>query len=276
MDERASFIEALASLAWPIIAIVAIILLFPSLRRVVRDRPFSIKIGSFEMTAQEASEALLKQITDLQNELGELRQNVEGLRPSPPTPAPPVTQAPPVASPPALPREGQAAEPEDIDHTIPPEAGVRPIAPPAAAPPTDAGPAPGLQPASPRVTPSAILWVDDHPENNAIEITRLTDQGHNVTTCRSTKEAIDQLGAHPNRFGVLITDLGRGLLGKTAGLDTIREARQSGFRGSAIIYTSPAAARDRADDAAQLGASITGSPSELLRLVRAASPDLTP
>lgn len=271
MNDQASLIEALASLAWPIIAILAIVLLFPTLRRVVRDRPFSIKIGSFEMTAQEASEALLKQITDLQNELGELRRDVEGLRPAPPTPPIPVKQAPPLEPPPTPPREAQAPKPEHIDHTIPPETGVKPIAPPAAALPASAGRAPAPRPASPPAMPSAMLWVDDHPENNAIEITRLTSLGYNITTARSTKEAVDQLGSRPNRFGVLITDLGRGVLGRTAGLDTIREARALGFTGTSIIYTSPAAARDKSAEASAVGASITGSPSELLRMIQATS-----
>lgn len=216
MDEPSSLIEAIASLAWPIIAVVAIVLLLPTLRRVVRDRPFSIKVGAFEMSAQEASESLLRQIDDLQDQLATVRRDLDGLReaPQPPRPAP-------AASPPA---SGSAA----------------------------------------------VLWVDDHPEHNAIEITRLTSLGFSVVTSRSTKEALDQLGSRPERFGVLITDIGRGFLGRTAGLDTIRQARGIGFGGTAIIYTTPAAAHDRAADAAAATAAITGSPAELVRLVQAA------
>ncbi|MCU0301647.1 MAG: hypothetical protein MUF35_08610 [Candidatus Nanopelagicales bacterium] len=249
MDDPASLIEALAALAWPILAIVVIVLLLPTLRRVVRDRPFSIKIGSFEMTAQEASEALLKQITDLQDQLAELQQQVavrapvelpDGARDRSGPPPPPASWGP------------EDAPPQPMPVPQPP------TGPPAPLPPANDG-------------QRSILWVDDNPGNNAIEISRLTELGFNVTTRRSTKEALEELGPRPNRFQALITDLGRGPLGRTAGLDTVKAARGLGFAGTAVIYTTPAAARDRASDAARVGAAITASPTELVRMVHGTS-----
>jgi hypothetical protein len=38
-----------------------------------------------------------------------------------------------------------------------------------------------------------------------------------------------------------------------------------------VIYTTPAAARDRASDAARVGAAITASPTELVRMVHGTS-----
>lgn len=78
----AEFIEALAALAWPVLALVALALIAPVLRSIITQRAFVIRIGSFELSAQEASDQLLKQIEDLQKKLAALETAAARAAPS--------------------------------------------------------------------------------------------------------------------------------------------------------------------------------------------------
>lgn len=69
----AALIEAISGLAWPILAAVVLWKIFPTLRRVIDSRKFSIKLGGMEVSVQEASENLATQVNDLQQKVTELR-----------------------------------------------------------------------------------------------------------------------------------------------------------------------------------------------------------
>lgn len=73
MKDAADLLTAIGTLLWPITAALVLILLLPTVRSIIRNRPFTIKIGSFEMTAQEASDNLTQQIADLQKQVGSLK-----------------------------------------------------------------------------------------------------------------------------------------------------------------------------------------------------------
>lgn len=64
-----SVADSLAKFAWPLLAAIVLGLLWPEVKRVLRSRAFTIKVGSFELTAQDASDQLARQIKDLQTRL---------------------------------------------------------------------------------------------------------------------------------------------------------------------------------------------------------------
>ena len=70
-------IDALAGLAWPLLAAVVAWRLFPTLKEIARSRAFAIKVGKVELSVQEANEKLRRQIGDLQNKVLEIRANTD-------------------------------------------------------------------------------------------------------------------------------------------------------------------------------------------------------
>ncbi|MDQ6831161.1 MAG: hypothetical protein M3081_20040 [Gemmatimonadota bacterium] len=67
-----SYADALSRLMWPMIVAVVLWRLWPLLRVMLDSRRFTIKIAGFELSVQEASEALQKQIDDVQRNLSGL------------------------------------------------------------------------------------------------------------------------------------------------------------------------------------------------------------
>lgn len=77
---NAELISALASLAWPLLVAVLLIVLLPTLLPVIintiRSRSFKIKYGPMEVTVQDVSDQLRRQVEDLQDEMRKLRAQV--------------------------------------------------------------------------------------------------------------------------------------------------------------------------------------------------------
>ena len=72
----ASIIEAVGSLLWPLLVAVLLIRVLPhvpslvaELRRAMRTRAFTVKVGGAELTVEEATEQLRRQVTDLQTHM---------------------------------------------------------------------------------------------------------------------------------------------------------------------------------------------------------------
>ena len=63
----------IAAVAWPAIAIVLIALFYPSVRRVLEARSFHVKYGDAELSVQDSTDELRKQISDLQDQVAALR-----------------------------------------------------------------------------------------------------------------------------------------------------------------------------------------------------------
>lgn len=217
----ARIIEALGSLLWPLLLAVVVLRVVPhlpglmaDLREALRTRAFKVKIGGAELSVEEATEQLRRQVTDLQTQMA-----------------------------------AQLAE--------------RSPATAAAA---------GAAPQAYQDRPT-ILWVDDRPEGNALELAKLRDDGVEVLQAKSTAEAMDVLTL---RRGVqaVVTDLGRVERGEYrphAGLALMRQLREAGFEQPVLVYTSArGVARDREDAVAAGAATVTASPTELF----AALPEL--
>jgi CheY-like chemotaxis protein len=224
----ARIIEAIGSLLWPLLVAVLLVRILPhvpgvvaDLRRALRTRAFTVKVAGAELTVEEATEQLRRQVTDLQTHMAMQLAERDGAGPPPPPPTP----------------------------------GSAPGAPPgdAAAPP-----APGRP---------TLLWVDDHPDDHALELAKLRDDGIEVLLARSTAEALDVLSLRRGVHAV-VTDLGRSEDGEFrthAGLALLRQLKEAEHTQPVLVYTETARAELDRQDALDAGAAlVTASPVELL------------
>jgi CheY-like chemotaxis protein len=228
----ARIIEAIGSLLWPLLVAVLLIRVIPhipgvvaDLRRAMRTRAFTVKIGGVELSVEEAAEQLRRQVTDLQThmaiQLAERGDRVE-------------------AGPPGRPGS--------------PGAGAETAAGPAA----DQG----------RPT---VLWVDDNPEANTLELAKLRDDGVEILLARSTAEAMDVLSLRRG-VGAIVTDMGRtedGEFRSHAGLALLRQLHEAEQSQPVLVYTSTRRVELDRQDALDAGATIvTSSPTELFAALR--------
>jgi len=79
-----------------------------------------------------------------------------------------------------------------------------------------------------------VLWVDDHPENNAGISNSLVERGMLVDTALSTEEALEKLAQQ--NYQVVLSDLGRGN-SPEAGLDMLLTFKEKGIQIATGIYT---------------------------------------
>ncbi|HEX4699955.1 MAG TPA: response regulator [Actinomycetes bacterium] len=120
----------------------------------------------------------------------------------------------------------------------------------------------------------AILWVDDHPENNASLVTALNAVGVQVELARSTDEGMAKL--RNGNFGLVITDLGRtehGVDREMAGLELIQAMREAQFTTPVFVYAGRRGIL-RSDELKEAGATlVTNRAAELYEAaVRALAP----
>lgn len=73
-DMVVAILGAIGALALPVMAIVVIILIWPLLRDLFQNRKFTLKIGGFELSAQEATDQIRKQIEELQAQIAQLKE----------------------------------------------------------------------------------------------------------------------------------------------------------------------------------------------------------
>jgi DNA-binding NtrC family response regulator len=93
---------------------------------------------------------------------------------------------------------------------------------------------------------ATILWVDDHPSNNRLEIAAFKQHRIAVHLAESTEDALKLVAM--NRYALLISDLGRGD-DRLAGLKMIEAMQNRGMTVPVIIYTMRP--KDRAGQEAQ-------------------------
>jgi CheY-like chemotaxis protein len=230
----ARIIEAIGSLLWPLLVAVVLIRVLPhvpgvvaDLRRALRTRAFRVKVGGAELTVEEATEQLRRQVTDLQNHL-------------------------------AAQLAAEAARGETL-------------------PPTPDGIDLGAAPAAEQARPT-VLWVDDDPDDNTLELVKLREDGIEVLLARTTAEALDVLSLRRG-VGAIVTDLGRsedGEFRSHAGLALLRQLGEAEHDQPVLIYTSGRRVELDRQDALDAGAAVvTSSPTELfaaLGRVLAAAP----
>jgi CheY-like chemotaxis protein len=210
-------LNAVAALAWPLLAAAVFGLLYPTLRGVIQSRGFTVKVGSMEVTVQQVSDQLRTQVDDLQKRVLELQERIGA----------------------------SAAD-----------------APTATATATESS------------TARRVLWVDDNPHNNALEIASLRDNGVDVVQARSTAEALALARDTRHPYSVIVSDMGRKEdtgFRSDAGLQLLSQLRNAGDNTPFVIYASDRAVRTHARNASAMGAlGITASPSELKRLLQQA------
>lgn len=183
MPDSTKLLEALATVAWPIIVGVLLWKLFPAIRGIVTSRNFSVKIGSAELSVQDATEQIRTQIEDLQKQV-------------------------------ILLRAGRA-----------PQAAAEPLASDVSA-------------EAPRT--GRLLWVDDKPSNNAIELSQIMNAGIDVEQVCSTAEALGAMESGAN-FAAVISDMGRmedGRFRPDAGLALLGAMRAKRMDQPFMVYTS--------------------------------------
>ncbi len=130
---------------------------------------------------------------------------------------------------------------------------------------------------------SRVLWVDDHPQNNAFEMAALARQRVRVVTAMSTAEGL-RLADSDGPWDVVVTDVGReenGRFQPDAGLQLIERLHERHPGLPVVVYTSaPTLARTRSHPALAATAGATASGTELLdilgRLGRGKAPGLAP
>jgi CheY-like chemotaxis protein len=236
----ARIIEAIGSLLWPLLVAVLLIRVIPhipgvvaDLRRAMRTRAFTVKIGGVELSVEEAAEQLRRQVTDLQTQM-------------------------------AI----QLAERGDRVEAGPPG---RPGSPGAGAEAPD-----GAAPDQGRPT---VLWVDDNPDANTLELAKLRDDGVEVLLARSTAEAMDVLSLRRG-VGAIVTDMGRtedGEFRSHAGLALLRQLHEAEQSQPVLVYTSTRRVELDRQDALDAGATtVTSSPTELFAALRRVLPTPTP
>src|SRR5579859_991212 len=120
------------------------------------------------------------------------------------------------------------------------------------------------EPAPTETRATVILWVDDVPSNNAFLIEQCRNNGIDVETALTTKQAMSMFSSlNP---GLVITDLGRredGVNNNYAGLDLIRAVRQTGSTVPIVVYAGQRGLLNR-DKLLQAGAqAVTQSAVEL-------------
>jgi CheY-like chemotaxis protein len=69
VDSLNKVLDALSRFVWPVLAVYVFLRLFPSLRGIIESRAFTVKVGNMEISVQQASDQLAKQIQDLQDKV---------------------------------------------------------------------------------------------------------------------------------------------------------------------------------------------------------------
>lgn len=189
VSDVADLIGAVASLLWPLLVIVALLVFGGQLLSKLRSSAdVTLEIGGQRLNFKQAADQQADMISDLQLELASLKRRLEAAEQAPPG--------------------GATAVPADED-------------------PADGAWGSGDQPAPGSGTsPRSILWVDDHPENNVMLAETWRRDGILVETARSTADALRLLDRQ--RYALVISDMVRtesGVEVPDAGLQLLYQVR---------------------------------------------------
>jgi CheY-like chemotaxis protein len=105
-----------------------------------------------------------------------------------------------------------------------------------------------------------VLWVDDHPRNNAYECRTLAALGITVEQVVSTHEALEK--TRRATYDVILSDMARDR--PDAGLELLRKLREAGCRTEVIFYVGRVE-KDRGVPAGAFG--LTNQPEPLLHYI---------
>jgi len=99
--------------------------------------------------------------------------------------------------------------------------------------------APATVESEPDYKGKSILWVDDYPENNALVVEKLREDGFSIDTALSTREGMKLFKRR--RFDLVLSDMGRKENGREvpdAGVQLIQELRGTGTEVPIIVFCS--------------------------------------
>ncbi|MEU3274448.1 response regulator [Saccharomonospora sp. NPDC006951] len=260
----AETITSIASLLWPLLILLVVLLFRRPLLRVVRTaehREWSIEVGGQTLTMKQLSDQQSTMIADLQNQIGELRAEIAAL----------TADQRPVEEVPAQ-HHGPVFPPADAGYRWPqpqpgalPSGGELPPELPWSPPQATSAPALAANPVA-----NSVLWVDDNPENNALIIERLQRNGVRVDLARTTREALASAGR--NRYGAVLSGMGRFEDRESvpdAGLRLLHAIRNTDPAIPFLIFCGNRPADAYHDTAKAAGANlITASPTELSNELR--------
>ncbi|XHX77086.1 MAG: response regulator [Stenomitos frigidus ULC029] len=111
---------------------------------------------------------------------------------------------------------------------------------------------------------ASVLWVDDHPTDNAHEIRSLEALGIAFTICPSVQAALEKIRLMP--YHAIVSDM-RQTGTSSAGYLLLQELQRLGVKTPVIVYGSSNEARLKFEAREQGAFGSTGDPQELFSLV---------
>lgn len=247
MEEISTIINSIATILWPLIVIIILFSFRRNIQSLIKSsetRKFTFKIGEMELSMDEFSKQQGIMIKDLQTRINELQRRIE-------------RKDEELASD-LVPKEEITFEEKRVEIRRAEDILKAESKPNAKIVTLDIDD-----------DISDILWVDDHPKNNAFLIDSLHYQDISVSTARNTKEAVERF--KHGAFDCVISDScrheGKEFDNCQAGFELSSLIRELDEDVPIYIYT------DKVDEkmkkkARNVGATaITSSPSELLKLL---------
>ena len=250
MSPVADLIGAVASLLWPLLVIVVLLVFGRQLLSKLRNSDdVTLEIGGQRLNLKQATDQQSDMITDLQREVASLRKRLDDVGVGG---AGGWTDAA---------GGGQGAEQRGSEAEQHGSAEQRGELEPADEL-IEFG-QPDTREARPGSAPHSILWVDDHPENNAMLVESWRREGAEVDTARTTDEAMRLLVGR--RYGLVISDMGRhesGVDVPDAGLRLLTKVRATDAHVPFVLYGNV----EQVSDAARAAGAtlVTGSTFELV------------
>jgi CheY-like chemotaxis protein len=114
-----------------------------------------------------------------------------------------------------------------------------------------------------------VLWVDDVPANNAIQIEKLTSDGYWVDVATETSQAMEMF--ENTKFDLIISDMGRVERGANipnAGVILAREIKRRDSSVPFVIFSTKAAIQRYGQEAHEAGAKyVTNSTIDLYQII---------
>ena len=242
MENIATIIESIATILWPIIVIIILLSFRQNIQALIKSsetRKFQVRIGDMEISMDEFSQQQAVMIKDLQTRVNDIQRQLESGIPKDTPKATVPDISPPAAAEISEKRSAEEAieahyEKIDLDDDI-----------------------------------SSILWVDDHPKNNAMLINSLQKSGIMVSSAMNTAEAVERFKR--GSFDCVISDTcrheGRELNNCQAGIELASLIREENADVPIYLYTDKVDPKMKRKAEEAGATAVTSSPSELLKLL---------
>jgi CheY-like chemotaxis protein len=73
-SSTSELLTSISHYLWPVLVALLLVALLPAIREVLKTRAYKVTVGSVSVDVQTASDGLQKQITDLQNQVAQLKE----------------------------------------------------------------------------------------------------------------------------------------------------------------------------------------------------------